>query len=365
MSAYININSQCSARKEAGMHTAATADKTLAYLSEILDVLRTTNHHEQVLHLVVDRLVRIYACQVCAVVLIDRKTEYMNIENSHGLSWTFCKEFRRKLATGPIGKLLWTGKPILMVEPMAPVADELRLEHAFGSCVVVQIAVDQRTLGYLYADSKDTGAFTEVDVPIFQAFANAVGIALHKSSLHYENMHLDRIDHETGLEKYEAFIEKLRTTLDRAEKFGENFALLILDVDTFKAMMKTYGYETAQRFLKELGDLVIGQLRAMDAAGRYGSDEFIVTLAKSSLPDAVSFAGRLARMVEEHSFTDQHIKSTISVGVAACPDNGRSIDKLLTAAKNALFEAQRSGRNMVFHYVSEWDADEATLCKSN
>jgi diguanylate cyclase (GGDEF)-like protein len=347
------------------MRNSFAADKTLSSLSEILDALRSTNQYEQVLHLIVDRLVRIYKCQVCAVVLIDRKTEYLNIENSHGLSWTFCKEFRRKLTTGPIGELLWTGKPILIREPTSPCADEVRLEHPFGSCVVVQIAVDQRTLGYLYADAKETEAFEEVDLPIFQAFANAAAIALKKSHLHYENMHLDKIDRETGLEKYESFIEKMRTSLDRAEKFDENFAVILLDVDNFKALTKTYGYETSREFLKELGEVVGGHLRSIDAAGRYGFDEFIVTLAKSTLEHAVSFARALGRAVEEHPFTHQKFNSTISIGVAVYPDNGKSIDKLLTAAKNALFEAQRSGRNKVFHYVSEWNAQKATLCEHN
>jgi len=347
------------------MQTTVNAGKSLNYLSEILGVLRSTNQHEQVLHLVVDRLVRIYKCQVCAVVLIDRKTEYLNIENSYGLSWTFCKEFRRKLTTDPIGELLWTGKPILIDGPTQPIADEVRLEHPFGSCIVVQIAVDQRTLGYLYADSKDSAVFTENDIPIIQAFANAAGIALHKSYLHYENMHLDKIDHETGLEKYEAFIEKMRMSLDRALKFEENFAVVILDVDNFKELTKTYGYETSRQFLRELGELVGTHLRSIDAVGRYGFDEFIITLAKSGLEQAVLFAQKLARAVEEHQFTPQQINSTISIGIAAYPDNGKSIDKLLTAAKNALFEAQRSGRNKVFHYVSEWDRGKAILCEHN
>ncbi|MEK9137883.1 MAG: sensor domain-containing diguanylate cyclase [Bacteroidota bacterium] len=346
------------------MNTPAT-DKRLTYLAEILDVLRSTNQHEEVLHLIVDRLVRIYKCQACAVVLIDRRTEYLSIENSHGLSWTFCKEFRRRLATGPLGELLWTGKPILITNPDSPAVEDVRLEHPFGSCIIVQLAIDQRTLGYLYADTREVGVFDEGDIPIFQAFANAAAIALHKSHLHYENMHLDKTDHETGLEKYESFTEKLRASLDRAEKFEENFAVAILDVDNFKALAKTYGFETSKHFLKELGDLVHRNLRSIDAAGRYGSDEFIILLAKSSLEHAVSFARKLSRTVEEHQFTHHKIMSTISIGVAAYPDNGKTTEKLLTAAKNALFEAQRAGRNKVFHYITEWDAEEATLCEHN
>lgn len=348
--------------RRAAMYTPQSTDKTLTYLSEILDVLRSTNQHEQVLHLIVDRLVRIYHCQVCAIVLIDKNTEYLRIENSHGLSWTFCKEFKRKFATGCIGKLLWTGKPVFMAEPTAPFAEEMRLEHTFGSCVAVQIAVDQRTLGYLYADSQQLNAFLYDDVNVFQAFANAAAIALRKAQLHDENLHLDKIDHETGIEKYEAFIERMRECVNRADKFGEYFSVVLLDVDNFKTLIKTYGYDTSRLFLRELGELVRQEVRTIDATGRYGFDELIILLAKSNLDQALAFSRRLARVVEEHQFTHHRFSSTISIGVASYPENGRTLEALITTAKNALFEAQRSGRNNVFHYNTEWDAADGMLC---
>lgn len=346
------------------MQDVTLTEKALTHLSEILEVLRSTNQHEQVLHLIVDRLVRLYKCQVCAVVLIDNKTEYLSIENSHGLSWTYCKEFRRKLATGPIGEMLWTGRPIFITDPASP-CDDVRLEHPFGSCIIVQVAVDQRTLGYLYADTESSGVLRHEDIPVFQAFANAAALALHKSHLHDENIHLDKIDHDTGLEKYEAFIEKVRTSFERAERFQESFAIVLLDVDNFKSMSKTYGYETSRQFLKELGALIGTHLRSIDSAGRYGFDEVMITLARASLQDAAAFAHTLCRAVQDCAFTPHEINSTVSIGVAAYPDNGRSIDKLLTSAKRALFEAQRAGRNNVFHYASEWDANQATICEHN
>ncbi len=347
------------------MQSTSVKEKALGYISEILDLLRSTNQHEEVLHLIVDRLVRIYSCQVCAVVLIDKKTEYLNIENSHGLSWTFCKEFRRKLATGPIGELLWTGRPILITDPESPGRKDVQLEHALGSCIIVQIAVDGRPLGYLYAATKDPGIFQTDDIPLIQAFANAAGMALHKSFLHDENMHLDKVDHETGLAKYESFVEKLRTGMHQAEDFRENLAIVLLDVDNFKSLSKTYGYETSRCFLKELGELTAKHLRGIDTAGRYGFDELIVCLARSDLEHAITFACELSKSIQDHAFTPHEINSTVSIGVAAYPDNGKSIDTLLTSAKKALFEAQRAGRNKVFYYNTEWDAQEATICEHN
>lgn len=343
--------------------TTLPAERFLYYISEILQTLKSTNQYEQVLHLIVDRLVRIYKCQTCAVVLIDTKTEYLNIENSFGLSWTFCKEFRRKVATGSIGELLWTGKTVFIsdCERQPQITEQVRMENPPGSCLAVQIAVDHRTLGYLYADSRERDAFAEQDIRVLQAFADFAGIAILKSRLHEENMRLDRVDHETGLEKYGAFIEKLGTSLERAKSLHENFAVEIIDVDNFKSIVKTYGYDASKQFLKELGDRVKGQLGHIDAGGRYGYDEIIILLANRNVEQAVACARNLARAVEETPFTPRQIHSTISIGVAAYPQNGKTVEGLLLAAKNACFEAQRAGRNNVFRCLTEWNMNEAVL----
>jgi diguanylate cyclase (GGDEF)-like protein len=343
--------------------TTATVDTCLNYFSELLTVLRSTNQYEEVLHLITDRLVRTYKCQVCAIVLINQKTEYLSIENSIGLSHTFCKAFRRTLATGAIGELLWTGKPILIHDSRecSQLAQEVGLEHSFGSCLAVQLAVDHRTLGYMYADSREISAFTERDIRVLQAYADIASVAIHKARLHEENMRLDKTDHETGLDKYESFIEKLRVSLERAERFDEGFAIMILDVDNFKSLSLTYGYDASKQFLEQLGELVKGRLRNMDAGGRYGFDELIVLLSNLGLDEAVEFGRRLAEVVGRTPFTSHNIRSTISIGVAAHPQNGKTIDDLVLTAKNALFEAQRAGRNNVFHYSSEWHAKDAVL----
>jgi diguanylate cyclase (GGDEF)-like protein len=343
------------------MPATTRSDTPLGYLADILGLLRSTNQYEQVLHLIVDRLSRSYHCQSCAVILIDRKTEYLNIENSIGLSWTFCKEFRRKIATGAIGRLLWTGAPVLLRQGNDPLMEEVRLEHVCGSCVAVQVTIDQRAIGYLQIEWMEEDAFTGDDIRSIQAFADAAGLAVNKSLLHFENMHLNTVDHETGLEKYGSFLEKLRTSFHRAEVFGETFALLLLDVDNFKTLSKTYGYESSLDFLKELGSLVRSHMRAIDVAGRYGYDEIILTIANSGLENAVTFARTLGKVVEDHPFTTRRIASTISIGVAAYPANGTTLEDLLTSAKHALFEAQRAGRNKVYQAVSDRLAEEVTL----
>jgi diguanylate cyclase (GGDEF)-like protein len=325
-------------------------EECLTFVREVLSVLKSTNQYEKVLHLIVDRIVRIYRCQTCAVVVVDPKTEYLNIALSHGLSHTFSKEFRRKLATGATGKLLWTGKPVLIEDSTIDphLAEDVKLENPFGSAVCIQITADHHTLGYLHVDSVGTNSYSVEDLPILQAFADFAGLALYKAQLFEENLRLDRVDHETELEKYAPFLERIHSSIERARTLNESFALMILDVDNFKHIALMYGYDSSRRMLKELAGSVKSRLRAIDAVGRHGIDELIVLRSNTTLEEGSNFAEELRRAVAESLFTDREIKTTVSVGVASFPQVGDSMDSLLKKVKEALYEAQRAGRNRVF-----------------
>ncbi|HTY37324.1 MAG TPA: sensor domain-containing diguanylate cyclase [Bacteroidota bacterium] len=330
-------------------------EECLGFVAEILSVLKSTHQHEKVLHLIVDRLVRMYHCQTCAIILVDPSTEYLNVALAHGLSHTFSKEFRRTLATGAIGQLLWTGKPIVVQNSAAEpaLARDVQLEHPYGSAVCVQISANHRSLGYLHVDSAMNEAFTQSDIRVLQTFADFAAVALHSSRLFEENLHLDTIDHETELEKYAPFLERLKATMERSRVRNESFSLLILDVDNFKHIASTYGSDSSREMLRQIGAQIRSKLRPIDAIGRHGFDEFIVLRSNAGLVESVLFADELRQIVDTTSFTSRGIRTSVSVGVAVYPRHASDLEGLLQCVKEALFDAQRGGRNKVTLFGSE------------
>jgi len=324
-------------------------EECLNLFSEVLSILNSTHEPERVLSLIVDRIVRIYGCQTCAVIIIDPATEYLQVFTDYNLSHRYVKEFRRSLGTGAIAKMLSTGKPILISngEREPQLAAEIQLEHTFCSAVCLQISAELRTLGYLYADARDPDAFTEHDLRYFQSFADLISIALNKSYLYEKNLRLDKIDHDTELEKYAPFLEKLNASISRAEENHENVSLFLLDIDNYKQIGGTYGYEASKKVLKEIAGLVKARLRPMDAASRYGFDEIIVLRENTSLDAGIAFVEDLRKNIEETEFTQQGIRTTVSIGCAAFPKNAATEKELLNAVKEALYDAQRNGRNRV------------------
>lgn len=326
-------------------------EECLHFFSEVLSILNSTHEPERVLSLIVDRIVRIYGCQTCAVIIINPATEYLQVSTNYNLSHRYVKEFRRSLGTGEIAKMLSTGKPILITdgEKESKLTAEVQLEHPFRSVVCLQISAELRTLGYLYADAREPDAFTEHDMRILQSFADLTSITLNKSYLYEKNLRLDKIDHETELEKYAPFLERLSTSISRVEESHESLSLFILDIDNYKQIGGTYGYEASKRVLKEIAGLIKARLRPMDAASRYGFDEVIVLRENASLEAGIAFAEELRKTIEETKFAQQGIRTTVSVGVAAFPKNAISENELLIAVKEALYDAQRNGRNRVAH----------------
>jgi diguanylate cyclase (GGDEF)-like protein len=329
----------------------------LQYLSDILHTMRTTKEYERVFSAIVTSAVRLFHCRTCAIVLIDPQTEYLTVACSTGLSWTFEKAFRRKLATGAVGKLLWTEREMYVkdsaLEP--ELAEELKLEHPFASCACAQISVDVRTLGYIFVDSAEVGGIGEEDLHALHVFADLAGLAYMKAQLYVENLRLDRIDRETGLFKYITFLDELKLKMEEARDNNTMLAIFLCDVNNFKKIAQMYGYDCSRQLLKEIGAAARTLLGASSIAARYGFDEFIFLLPNTG-EEAIAQAEALADTIAQKQFTKQNIQSSVSVGVALYPQNGTNMESLLMTVKKAMFEAQRLEHGHIFHYPGVWDA---------
>ncbi len=334
------------------MHDHLAVERCLGYIAEITTTLSTSNQAERILHLVVDRLVRMYQCQTGAIITINPRTEYLQITNACGISLTFAKQFHRNISLGAVADLIWTGRSVMIHDASSDTerAEELQLEHPFVSCICIPLTINHRALGYLHLDSVRPYAFNREDLLILTTYAQLAAVAIDRARLYTEVLHLERIDRESGLEKYSFFTERLQESIERALRFNETMGIIFFDIDNYKDIVNTYGYEQSLRFIKEFGTHVRRAIRPIDLASRYGTDEFIVLNPNTPASVVLDQAEELRKMIEESAFTDKGIRTTVSVGVGIFPHDGSDIQTLLINAKNAVIEAQRAGRNTV-HYA--------------
>jgi diguanylate cyclase (GGDEF)-like protein len=164
-------------------------------------------------------------------------------------------------------------------------------------------------------------------------------------------------DDLTGLLSGRSFFSELRREAERSKLIDRPFCVLMMDIDHFKNVNDTYGHLTGSKTLEEIGDSIIRCLRSGDAAARFGGEEFAAFLLDAEIGQAMVAGERIRKEIEQREFSvvrqgqsGQTHRVTISVGVAAFPDDSSDPIELVEMADSALYRAKREGRNRVCIY---------------
>ena len=146
--------------------------------------------------------------------------------------------------------------------------------------------------------------------------------------------------------------ETLERELARAERESYPLCLIMMDLDYFKDVNDTYGHEAGDVVLKALAETVMRQSRQGDFVCRYGGEEFVLVMPNIGIETARQRAEELHQIVNSLNipYGNFNLTTTISMGVAAYPDHGKSKEELLRAADRAMYIAKNTGRNRVVVY---------------
>jgi diguanylate cyclase (GGDEF)-like protein len=212
--------------------------------------------------------------------------------------------------------------------------------------------VEPQPFGVISLDATRRAAFSQTDLRLLGAFANTAAVAIDHARLHAEVQTLAVTDGLTGLANHRAFERALRTEVSRALRYGHPLALIFLDIDSFKQYNDTYGHPAGNERLKAIAALLRQNVRDPDVAARYGGEEFAVILPHTNKVGALILAERIrsqaAAAAPEAAGAGEPVSGyTLSLGVAAFPDDADTPEALLLAADSAELAAKREGKNRV------------------
>ena len=182
--------------------------------------------------------------------------------------------------------------------------------------------------------------------------------ALLTNNWEYERrrlMRMSRVDELTGLPNLRALQEQLPSRLGPAARAGRRMAVMMMDVDGFKAVNDRLGHGVGNELLKEVANLLRFAVRVGDEPFRFGGDEFVLLLSDADGAGARVVASRIQDIYRSMGQTlrGTNVEVSFSIGIAVYPEDGLTPEALLTRADEALLRAKRTASGTIERYAPE------------
>ncbi|HHX66099.1 MAG TPA: diguanylate cyclase [Chloroflexi bacterium] len=195
--------------------------------------------------------------------------------------------------------------------------------------------------------------FSDEAQAIFGILVSQGSIALENAYLFGRMRDLATRDSLTGLYNHGHFFEMLEAEIARAERYGQELAVIMLDLDGARGLKRindTYGHQAGDELLRQVGRLLVANLRRADIVARYGGDEFVILAPQTSSEQAHALANRLCARLREHAFifngTPEHV--TVSVGLTIFrPGEKQTASSVVGRADRNLYTAKNRGGDQV------------------
>ncbi len=222
-------------------------------------------------------------------------------------------------------------------------------ENANRTIISAPLVAKRSMFGLLLAIHRDDGGmYTAEDITLMTVLSNHAAIAVENMLL-YQKLEMEAItDGLTSVYNYRFLISSLESEIKRARRFKQSFSFVMMDVDNLKEYNDQRGHLSGSQALKEVAALIKSSCREIDMVSKYGGDEFGILLPQTKIDGAVKVTERVLRAVEQHSFNNEVPGLlTCTAGVSAFPRDGQTPKDLISAADKALYQAKRSGKNLV------------------
>ncbi len=235
------------------------------------------------------------------------------------------------------------------------VIDEIRGHPLFktaptswkGAIVGIPLKSDETVVGVMNMSLYPGRKFSASDLRLLELLAAQAAVAIVNARLHQAIANEAMSDMLTGLPNRRALDARLENEVQRAERYGHQFAVLMMDLDGFKAINDTYGHDVGDRVLRDFARFLAEGKRSSDFLARYGGDEMTMIMPETDGNSAAQLAGLIKQRMENFvpvlpDGAKPHLG--ISGGIAIYPHHAKTASDLLRASDEALYRAKRHAR---------------------
>lgn len=354
------------------LHQAAVAHrsreqlKRLEALTELAAIFASSLRVEDGLKLILQGIQQHFALDRVRLYLVERSTE----ESGPGQP-SRPKQLRGELSVDVKGQVRSLKSEVMALVPGAHrfvdlvlgEAKDPLLDRYLETVLHIPLTVQGASIGLLVVDNLTSQEpIPGEDVGLLRSFAGQIALAVDNARLFEEVQSLSLYDSLTGLPVRRYFQQRFQEEIYRAQRFGQPLSIALMDIDYYKHVNDTYGHQVGDQVLREVGRVILANLRKIDFPCRYGGDEVLILLPQSKEDDARTIMVRLAQQIREvripvHFSRAREVSVTSSIGLASYPEDGRTAEELVQKADEALYWVKSHGKDNVASYAETKTAE--------
>jgi len=325
----------------------------LRIFHDVAKALTSTLDLDAILQTIMEKMAAYFEPATWSLVLIDEPTRQPYYAASVGRGAEGLAHLRLTGGTTLVDWVIQNGQTLVIdnVNADPSIDPDSRNEWFEGSCPVVCVPVmtGGRILGVIELVNIDLTMYTQNEI-LLQTLADYAAIAIENARAMRRIQELSITDDCTGLYNARHLFTVLTDEFHRSARFGFEFTLIFLDLDHFKLVNDKYGHIVGSKLLAEVGQCLRETLRLVDAAFRYGGDEFAILLPQTSRDDGLRVARRIAKALHKRRWlADEQfdIQLRASIGLATYPADGTIPQVLVQRADELMYSVKQAGRDNV------------------
>lgn len=219
--------------------------------------------------------------------------------------------------------------------------------HWIGSIIGIPLKVGNTVVGVMNLSRPTIGGYSASELRLLSLLSDQAAVAISNASLHQMISRQAYSDPLTGLPNRRALDERLEEEVSSARRNNYSFAVIMMDLDGFKAVNDTYGHTVGDDVLRLVFSEMGRGVRTTDFLARYGGDELTLILSQTEMASAQVVSEKITEGMKKVRFRlpdGKRLKLGISGGIALYPVHARSGPDLLRAADAALYHAKKYKR---------------------
>ena len=319
----------------------ALANREVYALYQIAQAMGTTLAIGDTMGLVSSKLSSVVPFAACGLFLYSETSEQLACRFAVGTDAEQIQQLTMRIGNGLSGWVARHRRPLLNARPSVDFETiGSSAPTVLQSALVCPLLLHGRLIGTLALYHTEPAFYQEDHARLLERVCEQAAAVIHNAVVFEQTQQQSLTDALTGLPNSRSLVQHLQQELARAERQSTEIALIIMDLDGFKAINDTHGHRIGDLALQEVARALSATIRTYDICVRYAGDEFIAVLSGCGRDEAAvrcrelqDAVGRIVLEVE----TTGTLRLSISAGLAVYPEDGDSYEALLAAADRGMY----------------------------